>query len=482
MYSETFEVFSPKLFSGMRQSTTLTRHFASQGLKIKLRQDGTGRGGRRKKAQPVEPADSGPEPPPLKGTMPSEARPRTTPSQAMPMQDSQVSPTSNAFIPPYSAAPVSNPQPSGQRTSSSISSISYHLNPHGGSKDSSATRYSMSTTDCHHVPSTQHSTSTFSPRSTFFGAYLGAGQDGNHDSFGTRNDISKYSSDDNIQSIDATLDPQSNEADTQLGSRQPMHFFSSAMEVDLPKPWGPGTVSATEKGTTTLPSLNAAVQQSSVWLRNANLVPSDDLASGGIMFRNGIRYGGDDGSMPPMSFGKLPSLIYEGILPGTPGNSNGNGNDLSNFSLKNGSSNFTLTPYPLTNGSAPATPSISLHQDLTQFLANENTNGSKPMPRLEPSSRPDQSSRPYRPPIDIPGSARRPDTPSKPSQFADLDENPDAASVHDLAGFSSALSSSLENKVRNFNLALPRRISRESRGSRRSSDEQINQAQTVVNG
>ncbi len=39
--SDTFEVFSPKLFKGMKQSTPLTRHFASQGLKIKLRQDAT---------------------------------------------------------------------------------------------------------------------------------------------------------------------------------------------------------------------------------------------------------------------------------------------------------------------------------------------------------------------------------------------------------------------------------------------------------
>ena len=37
--SEPFEVFSPKLFRGMRESTPLTRHLAAQGLKVKLRTD-----------------------------------------------------------------------------------------------------------------------------------------------------------------------------------------------------------------------------------------------------------------------------------------------------------------------------------------------------------------------------------------------------------------------------------------------------------
>jgi hypothetical protein len=39
--SDTFEVFSPKLFKGMKESTALTRHLASQGLKVKLRTDTT---------------------------------------------------------------------------------------------------------------------------------------------------------------------------------------------------------------------------------------------------------------------------------------------------------------------------------------------------------------------------------------------------------------------------------------------------------
>ncbi|WVR08106.1 hypothetical protein IAU60_005152 [Kwoniella sp. DSM 27419] len=37
--SEPFEVFSPKLFKGMHESTPLTRHLAAQGLKVKLRTD-----------------------------------------------------------------------------------------------------------------------------------------------------------------------------------------------------------------------------------------------------------------------------------------------------------------------------------------------------------------------------------------------------------------------------------------------------------
>jgi hypothetical protein len=39
--SEPFEVYSPKLFKGMKESTQLTRHLASQGLKVKLRNDTT---------------------------------------------------------------------------------------------------------------------------------------------------------------------------------------------------------------------------------------------------------------------------------------------------------------------------------------------------------------------------------------------------------------------------------------------------------
>ncbi len=37
--SDPFEVFSPKLFRGMKASTQLTRHLAAQGIKVKLRTD-----------------------------------------------------------------------------------------------------------------------------------------------------------------------------------------------------------------------------------------------------------------------------------------------------------------------------------------------------------------------------------------------------------------------------------------------------------
>jgi hypothetical protein len=39
--SDPFEVFSPKQFRGMRESTAFTRHLAAQGVKVKLRTDTT---------------------------------------------------------------------------------------------------------------------------------------------------------------------------------------------------------------------------------------------------------------------------------------------------------------------------------------------------------------------------------------------------------------------------------------------------------
>jgi hypothetical protein len=52
--SEPFEVFSPKQFRGMRESTAFTRHLASQGIKVKLRTDttaGRASGARRRSTQ-----------------------------------------------------------------------------------------------------------------------------------------------------------------------------------------------------------------------------------------------------------------------------------------------------------------------------------------------------------------------------------------------------------------------------------------------
>lgn len=49
--SELFEVFSPKLFKGMHESTALTRHLATQGLKVKLRTEASGhKGSNRRRA------------------------------------------------------------------------------------------------------------------------------------------------------------------------------------------------------------------------------------------------------------------------------------------------------------------------------------------------------------------------------------------------------------------------------------------------
>lgn len=109
-----------------------------------------------------------------------------------------------------------------------------------------------------------------------------------------------------------------------------------------------------------LPPIAAAVEQSSVSFRNAGLVSFEQSSSssasylsatakappvavdqGGREYRDGIRYGGDDGSMPPMSFGKLPKMIYDGILPSTPGPTMFSPTDLSGFSLKMTSNSLT---------------------------------------------------------------------------------------------------------------------------------------------
>ena len=45
-FSEVFTVFSAKRFPGVVESTGLSRCFATQGIKIPIRKDGTGKGGR----------------------------------------------------------------------------------------------------------------------------------------------------------------------------------------------------------------------------------------------------------------------------------------------------------------------------------------------------------------------------------------------------------------------------------------------------
>jgi hypothetical protein len=45
-FSEPFLVFSAKRFPGVVESTELSKCFAHQGIKIPIRKDGTGKGGR----------------------------------------------------------------------------------------------------------------------------------------------------------------------------------------------------------------------------------------------------------------------------------------------------------------------------------------------------------------------------------------------------------------------------------------------------
>lgn len=453
VHSEPFEVFSPKLFGGMRQSTTLTRHFASQGFKIKLRQDGTGRGGRAKRAQPAGPDASAQSKRQDRDASYAKLQKAAPLSKAR--KTSQVSPTTPL------APVITIPPSSAQRLFPSISTISNGLNPYRSYGSSFATQYSMSPVDSQNMPFVQPSSLTLPPPPYPLGTHLDEFRESSHSRLGTGGTATKRSSDDTVSSIDNALDSlhagDNSRPTVQGRSRTAEHQFRTT-GFELPKPNNSGHRSATDASRETLPSLNTAMQQSSVWLNNANLVPPDDMA-GGITFRNGIRYGGDDGGLPPMSFGRLPNLIYEGLLPGTPG-AFGGGNDLSNFSLKNGSGSMALTPYSLINASAPATPAIPLNHDLTQYLGHDLSTGSR-IPRSEGSSQPDDQSR-VRPTFDR---GYRPYIGDKPSQFADLDENPDAASAQGLVGFSSALSSSLECKVRNFTLELPRRASRSSRDS-----------------
>lgn len=454
MHSEPFEVFSPKLFGGMRQSTTLTRHFASQGLKIKLRQDGTSRGGRSKKAQPAGQDSS------VQSKRQDADTPYAKPQKATPLsrarKHSQVSPTTP------SAPAFSIPPSPIQRSFPSVSTISNGLNPYRSYGSSFATQYSMSSVDSQTMNPALPSSSAFPSHPYPFGTHLQEIGDYSQSRPGSNDTATKRSSDDTVSTIDTALDSvyTGNNAGpmVQGGSLIPDRPLRST-GVELPKPNISEHSVAPGAPRETLPSLNTAMRQSSVWLNNANLVPPDETA-GGISFRNGIRYGGDDGGLPPMSFGRLPNLIYEGLLPGTPGVFGG-GNDLANFSLKNGSGSMALTPYSLINGSAPATPAIPLNHDLTQYLGHDLSSGSR-IPRSEGTMRSDHQSR-VPPAFGRP--SHRPYTGDQPSQFADLEENPDAASAQGLVGFSSALSSSLESKVRHFNLELPRRASRNSRGS-----------------
>jgi len=45
-FSEVFTVWSAKKFPGVKESTALSKNFASQGVKIPIRKDGGGKGGK----------------------------------------------------------------------------------------------------------------------------------------------------------------------------------------------------------------------------------------------------------------------------------------------------------------------------------------------------------------------------------------------------------------------------------------------------
>ncbi|KAJ9094415.1 hypothetical protein QFC21_005954 [Naganishia friedmannii] len=465
--SDTFEVFSPKLFGGMRQSTTLTRHFATQGLKIKLRQDGTSRSGRRKKAQPMELDEKATNA--SEDVVPINDRHENRKSLSRPQHDDNlVSPRDTLVIsgPGTQLSDAALPQ----RALSSIPATAVDFNPVYWAGDGSSTaHYPISSYDSQNAPSLVPAIRSFpSQRLSIPNGYVQHQLTGLQALSSLKTEIQpNYTSEQTLSTIEHALDSSPN--DKRSGGSA-----SSAPDVDLASTPLDSTPESTasSKSKTTLPSIGRAMQESSIWFNKAGLVPPDEMVPGGIVFRNGIRYGGDDGFMPPMSFGRLPGLIYDGKLPSTPGASTGT--DLSNFSLKNRLANPSSSPYPIVNNSTPPLPGIPLKDGLIQYLNNSTFAGSA-LSRAETSNGAGSSTRSDK---DQSANQRKPSNGSdaliKPSQFADWGEKSDAAAmVHGVEGFSAALSSSLESKVRSFNLALPRRI---SRGSKASSDESMRDA------
>ncbi|WWC73761.1 uncharacterized protein I206_107733 [Kwoniella pini CBS 10737] len=100
--SEPFEVFSPKLFKGMHESTALTRHLAAQGVKVKLRTDtSVGRQSISRKRTPAKSAS---------GSNLSVDRPSTT--------NSSISPLNQGF--PSTSSPATRRSPLDRSRSSSV--------------------------------------------------------------------------------------------------------------------------------------------------------------------------------------------------------------------------------------------------------------------------------------------------------------------------------------------------------------------------
>jgi hypothetical protein len=271
--SEPFEVFSPKQFKGMKESTALTRHFASQGFKIKLRQDGAaGRGGRKRKAADGNGGNEGNRRPPA----------RTRPKLAEAGGDV-----------PGSAMAVMRIDPVQSRRSS--------------------------------------------------GSAVGR-QDGGAEDY-----------------MDGYMDGTGDEPIPTHESGEPSHSTSRA------------------DGKVLLPPIGRVLKRSSIWSgipldaepTTTTTVDGDEDVRlvGGVAFEDGIRYGGDDGGLPPMSFGRLPSMLSEGILPTTPGGYMGP-SDPANFSLKrfaapvNSHNNNPVAPhadnlYDRLDGSGHRPPALS---------------------------------------------------------------------------------------------------------------------------
>jgi hypothetical protein len=443
----------------MRQSTTLTRHFASQGLKIKLRQDGTSRSGRRKKAQPTESEEQSTNA--IEDVATTDDRHQKSESIFRPKQNSLISPR-NTLIASYGqVTQPTEPALPPQRAFPSVPASDAKYDPICWTgDDNSMTRYSTSSHESQNSSGLVPAIVSFPQRLSMPNGYLLDESNG----FQTLSNLKmgiphNYTNEGTLSTIEYTLDSSPN--DKRNGGSA-----SSAGDADM----AATTVESTPKSGSSgkskmaLPSIERAMQESSIWLDKSGFVPPDEMVSGGIVFRNGIRYGGDDGFMPPMSFGRLPGLIYDGILPSTPGASTGT--DLSNFSLKNRLANPSLSPYPMMNNSTPPPPGKPSNMGLMHYLSNSTFTGSALSSRGETSnganssssSDKDKSAKPRKTSGDS-------DAPVKPSQFADLEDKPDVAAVQGVEGFCAALSSSFERKVRSFTLALPRRISRGSKGS-----------------
>lgn len=253
---------------------------------------------------------------------------------------------------------------------------------------------------------------------------------------------------------------------------RPQSDFQSAPFLDTGQPPPPlvstlpsvvgASKAPAQSGAISLPPIAAAVEQSSVWFRRAGLIddgPSDAAGhEGGREFRDGIRYGGDDGFMPPMTFGKLPNMIYEGLLPSTPGPSMYPPTDLSGFSLK-------------INGGGPAINQASLSLAKGDS-ALASTSAVRPLPPPVTITTHDEHRRPSISALRS-GRADSEDSSSPGVNRSRLSLPPDPT-VSAAYRFSSALVSKRSSIDAPFELKLPRRTSKtDSNGSQQSDEKPV---------